>query len=246
MIDRIKTIIRDFRKRSIEKKFSQFSRFKGDSRANELRELGLYVKSIQSFSYQGDCLDQVLAELDCIRIDEGWHIGQQFLFKNKKVKCPFLYCYKNKSPEDFSFLEEIFTDRIYKTGEFEIKDNPVSIYNHIRVTPSVMGAWQVFLLESFPFIDYEAKNGHSKREAGLVFSYADMRLINKRFHSNIEDKYDLRPYVWMKNNVAYVTCCEWNEKNGLGRICLTIIFKMDRVVDVIKNYEILDNSRYVR
>lgn len=240
MIEWIKTIMRDFRKRSIMKKFSQFSKFKVDSRANELIELGQYLKSIQSFSYQSDCLDKVLAKLDCIHVDEGWHIGQQFLFKNKKARYPILYCYKDKRLEDCSFIEEIFSEKMYKTGEFGIKDNPVSIYKHIRVTPSVMGAWQVFLIESFPFIDNVVKKGTSEKEEGLVFSYADVRLINKRFNLNIENKYDLRPYVWMKGNVAYVTCCRWHYKSGLGRVIIAVIFKGDGVADIIKDYEILD------
>lgn len=240
MIAWFKEVLRDYKKKSIMKRFSQFSRFKGDTRVNEFREVGLYIKSIQSFSYKGDCLVKVLTKLDCIRIEDGWQIGQHLLFKNDKAQYPILYCYNERSSNDWSFIENYYKNCLYNAYDIRIENNPYSIYHHIRVTPSEMGAWQVYLLEAFPFIYHHTKIG-SEKEEGIIFSYADIRLINKKFHLSIRDKYDFRPYVWMKNNVAYVSSCGWTKTGGLVREIVTIYFDGDRVKDIINNYELVDH-----
>ena len=115
----------------------------------------------------------------------------------------------------------------------------MNIYHHIKVTPSVMGAWQVYLLENYPFFNHNIKYGLCEKDEGLIFSFADVRLINQSYHLNIEDKYDLSPYVWMKDNIAYVTCCNWLRKGGLQRDIMTIIFDGDRVIDILRDSETL-------
>ena len=243
MIRWFKETLRDYKKESIKKHFSQFSKFKGESRIKEFRELGLYMKSIQYFSYKYDCLDKFLERFDCIKIDEGWHIGQDLILKGEKAKYPFLYAYKDEIPNDWSFLEKKFKDIVFNGYDFMIKDHPDSIYLHLKVTPSVMGAWQVYLLEYYPLINNAVKNNKCNKEGGFVFSYADLNLINKKYHLNIKDKYDLSPYVWMKDNIAYVTCCHWLDKSGLQRDIFTIIFDGNRVKDIIKDAETI---KYIR
>lgn len=246
MIKWFEETIRDYKKNAIMKRFSKFSKFKGSTRIDEFRELGLYLKSIRFFSYKYDCLDKLLERFDCIQIDEGWNIGQDCLLKNQKAKYPILYCYKGEEnkDQDFSLLEKQFYDNLYKYGsqEIRIKDNPTSIYHHLRVKPSAMGAWQVFLLELYPFIINSAKRSLGKPEESFVFTDADVKLINKKYHINIDNKHDISPYVWMKENVAYVTCCSWFSKGGIQRYVYTIIFEGDRVKDIMKDGETVEYS----
>lgn len=231
--------LRDYKKEAIMKRFSEFSRFKGDSRVNEFRKMGRYLQSIITFSYKQDCLHKVLRKFNCIKIDDGWHIKQGLILKSSKAPYPLLYCHNDQYPVDLSSLDKRFMDTVYNGYDFRIKDNPLSIYRHLKVKPTAMGAWQVYLLEQYPFLNHWVNRVKCNTESGLVFSYADVRRINRNHNKSIENSYDLAPYVWMKDNVAYVTCCRWTDKAGLLRDIVTIEFKGDRVKDIMTSYETL-------
>lgn len=229
--------LREYHKVTIEKKFNLFSIFKGDSRVVEFVRLGRHLKEAELIPYEFFNMKKMIKRLDRIKLDVGWHIGFDIIYKSKKVKLPILYCYKEKFSEDFTYLEKLYDNAIWDYGELPfIKSTPVSIYHHITVEPTEMGAWQVFLLQRLPFWYYEFKFNKRKHHDYLIFSYEDLYPIMMKYHIIIPNNMDLRPYVWMKGNEAHVTCCRWMYRAGLIRELITIVFKEDRVIDILENY----------
>ena len=145
----IKEFLRDVRKASIKKKFIQFSIFKGQSRVEEFKQASLTLQSIERLLYRGESLSHLLDSLDCISVDEGWHIDIHYLFPQRKARYPILYCYKDQVPNENEWknVEKRYTYDAIDEGLFKMTANPMNIYQHIRVLPSEMGAWQVYLLE---------------------------------------------------------------------------------------------------
>ncbi len=235
----IKDVIREYKKGRIKRRFEQFSKFKGPTRVEEFKKASETLKSIELFYYRGDSLDLLIKSLDCIKVDEGWHIDINYLFPHKKARYPILYCYKDKKPDDWESIEKKYTHDNVDGWLFRMRINPYNIYKHISVTPTEMGAWQVYLLELYPFI----KNGIDKDNNDwettlLVSSYQD--IIPERHRENITwENIDTRPYVWMKGSKAYVSGCRWVRNSGLFRDIYTIIFDGNRVKDIFVDGEIL-------
>ena len=251
MFEWIKLIVRDFKKQSIKKKFDKFSKFKGQSRVEEFNQASETLKSIERFFYRGESLERFIASLDCITIDEGWHIDMHYydLFKNGKSRYPFLYCYKDVKPNEYDWkkVENLYTKSLMHESIYKIKSNPYNIYNHINVKPTEMGAWQVYLLELYPFIKNRIDMNDTERETTLLLiSNSELDFIKNKCQYKIDENIDIRPYVWLKGNKAYVSCCRWVYNDGLGRDIYTIVFDNSRVKDIIKDYESLYCSHIFR
>lgn len=83
-----------------KEKFIQFSIFKGQSRVEEFKQASLTLQSIERLLYRGESLSHLLDSLDCISVDEGWHIDIHYLFPQRKARYPILYCYKDQVPNE--------------------------------------------------------------------------------------------------------------------------------------------------
>lgn len=105
------------------------------------------------------------------------------------------------------------------------------IEKYLSVSPTPMGAWELFLLKSATYImPYFWHGGYERRY--FVFSEEDLRKAGSRFGSDnthleirdlsaIVDAYDLRPKVVEDVTVppgdlkADIYCCLWNDWQGL-------------------------------
>lgn len=126
------------------------------------------------------------------------------------------------------------------------EDAPVnrnSILSHIKAAPSELNAWCVYLLmTSTAKMPTFWHGGYIARD--FIFAKSDLRRIKElqnRELSVILDKTDVLPDVQLTQNEAVVTCCYWNDWEGLVKETAKVTFGKSNNVEMysIENTEII-------
>ena len=114
------------------------------------------------------------------------------------------------------------------------------LYKFLRVNPSAMGAWQIYLLDKAPTVMPVFWHGGYSC-CTYIFSLAALNKVKsgrgvdgkKRSldFSHLTEE-DILPAVSFENGKAVVSCCHWNDWSGLMRETCVIQFKDDKVVSV--------------
>ena len=126
------------------------------------------------------------------------------------------------------------------------EDAPVnrnSILSHIKAAPSELNAWCVYLLmTSTAKMPTFWHGGYIARV--FIFAKSDLRRIKElqnRELSVILDKTDVLPDVQLTQNEAVVTCCYWNDWEGLVKETAKVTFGKSNNVEMysIENTEMI-------
>ena len=108
-------------------------------------------------------------------------------------------------------------------------------FERIKVQPSAMSAWQIYLLKTSNTVlplfwhglynrrKYIFSNDQFKNVKGVRGD----KLFNNVDVSGIIEQFNLLPEVEINNGVATVRCCYWNDWKGLVRETVTIYFIED-------------------
>ena len=108
-------------------------------------------------------------------------------------------------------------------------------FERIKVQPSAMGAWQIYLLKTSNTVLPLFWHGLYDRRK-YIFSNENLKNIigirgEKLFKnldvSGIIEQFNLLPEVEVNNDIATVRCCYWNDWKGLVRETVTINFIED-------------------
>lgn len=125
----------------------------------------------------------------------------------------------------------------YAYDQFGNEDT--DILKYLKIVPSTMSAWQVYLLMTSPTVmPVWWHGGYIVRK--FIFKESDINEINQLQNldlSALKDQELLYPSVLLDKidssgkMTAHVFCCYWNEWKGLVREHATIVFYGDSVVD---------------
>ncbi len=102
---------------------------------------------------------------------------------------------------------------------FEKKTETDLLKAGVKVEPSPMGAWQIYLLISTPSVLPSYWQGECDRCIS-IFSYATLREVippDIEVDDDFFTKHDLMPKVTQQGNKFYVSCCYWSVWTGLVR-----------------------------
>jgi hypothetical protein len=180
----------------------------------------------------------ILNILDCVHTDSGYHFGiyieEPAPFDAPTHACDqsWFHCYQGdeepimRRPDKSVGMVYHYQNMLYLKFIFDI-------FNHLTIDKTAMGAWQAYLLSiAKTVLPFSGMLYYTKRE--LIFS-----------HDQIKDKYhwldlkrkpllkdfdkDVSPWVRIQGTQAIVSCCYWNEWQGLVRENAKIIFFNNRV-----------------
>lgn len=175
--------------------------------------------------------DKILNILDCIHLEENYHLKVRFPHFRGHGDKSWFYCYKG----DTDTYEEEYNNRVREVDDFIIcycYDEIHNIFNHLEIEPTYLGAWQAYLMSTAThFLPTCWHGGYSKRV--LVFHSNDILerksgLFWLERPDNIPDLGELPPSVTFNGNKAIVKACYWNSWSGLVRETVEIRFLGNR------------------
>src|SRR5574344_780686 len=141
-------------------------------------------------------------------------------------------------------IEEAKKDGTGDISRLFIKNNhgkkDKNIFKHIIVEDNCDGAWQAFLLNSlWHVLPFWWHGNYYKRS--YLFSHEDVKNIHfiSKSISGLEEKlskFELSPKIVKNkyNGKYYVSCCYWNDWEGLNRDLYEITIKDNKVTEFYK------------
>lgn len=212
---------------------------------NEFQKSGQdFVETIKKISSKKKvfCNDELLKQLTCFHLEEGWKLGIRFagiepLFKRDDKSSLFVYPEK-----EFKIFNDFFQAR--RLHMYLNEDS-----QHITIDATTLGAWQAVLYNLAPTILPTIWHwGYIKRT--LVFSNDELKNIPTSFSDasitsdfivNQLGERDIVPMVKMNNNIAIVDFYSWSDWKGLMLEKYEVVFSDDNRLTSIQciNTEIL-------
>jgi hypothetical protein len=203
-----------------------------------------FVKEIEVINknpYSKD-LTAILNILNCLQLDDGWHWGLRYAEKTDFGDKSWFYCYhgeKDTYCEDYRkpIHSEDGMDSFWKYYNY----NPIyEIFKHTNVEKSEMGIWQAYLLSKATFLLPTWWHGaYSRRQfilceedtkrAGSIF----VRLAERLIIPNLN--VDFKPEVIFDGVNATISCCFWNDWQGLFREIVRLSLIDGKVIFVDEN-----------
>ena len=115
------------------------------------------------------------------------------------------------------------------------------IFQYIEVSNTYRAAWQVFILYKLWHLLPMFWHGNYERRT-MVFTSSDLSeeitLLNKASDMrNVTldvSKYNLRPQLSQKGNEYFVSCCYWNNWEGLVREVVGIVVENNKVTEIVE------------
>lgn len=195
-------------------------------------ELDLYISVALAFkSMLSDIAhgikeaDEILPILNRIVLDDNCHIGYRPVnYSNgESGDNANLYWYEGNEWENGR--ESRHSDRcIYRLLAPEIKSPQNTVFSHLSVEKSELGVWQVYLLSISSTMLPAFWHGNYFTRF-IILSKDDVKQIRPEGKGSIRVWADVSPKVWIKEDMAFVSCCYWNDWDGVVRE--TIAFKYE-------------------
>ena len=118
--------------------------------------------------------------------------------------------------------------------------DPNGFFTHIQAECTTASAWYIYLLTSATYLLPTFWHGeYVRREYILceqdlknIRGFYGNRIFDRLDISPILESYDILPRVELEGNIAYVTCCYWNNWKGLIREHKIIHFFPDGTVRI--------------
>ena len=208
--------------------------------AEKLIEVGrAYIDALNKLDMNHpEDVAHILDILDCVHPDSGFHLGVYIEepWRDGPVthKCDqsWFHCYQGK--------EEPIMKRPYKhDGMVYHYQNMCYLkfifdfFNHLTIDQTSMGAWQAYLLSiAKTVLPFSGGLYYTKRE--LIFSHDQLKDKCRLFDYEQKPLFkdldkDVSPWVNIEGGQAVVSCCYWNEWQGLVRENAKIFFFNNRV-----------------
>ena len=189
--------------------------------------------------------DKVLNILNCVALDNDCHIGYRpaDYINGESGDNANLYWYEGEDWQNGR--QSRHSDRcIYRLLSPETKSNKNTVFEHLSVEKSELGAWQAYLLSvSSTMLPAEWHGLYYTRF--FVFTKDDVKKIRPEGFRLIWCLWeDVSPRVWTKNNTAYVSCCYWNDWNGLIRETMALKYEGNHIkrIEMVKEKKLYRNS----
>lgn len=171
----------------------------------------------------------ILVILNCIHPAQDYHFGiyieEPAPFDAVTHACnqSWFHCYQGK--------EEPIMRRPYNSSDWK-NGFTYEMFEHLAIEHSPMGAWQAYLLcIAKTLLPFSGISYYTKRK--LIFSNDQLRDIRPLFRKKIPElekfENDVAPSVTLDGDTALVSCCYWNDWEGLIREYVPFVFENDRV-----------------
>ena len=210
------------------------------NQTEQLIEVGkTYVDAINMLDlFHPEDVAHILDILDCVHPDPGFHLGIYIEepptdnWLTNTCDQSWFHCYQGdeepiiKRPYRHDGMVYHYQNMRYLRFIFDL-------FNHLTIDQTAMGAWQVYLLSiAKTLLPFSGGLYYTKRE--LIFSLDQLknkkRLYDKDQNLIFKDfDTDVSPWVNIEGAQAVVSCCYWNEWQGLVRENAKIIFFNNRV-----------------
>lgn len=192
---------------------------------NNLVKVGYdYLKVIEEI-IDGRDIYRLFHVLNAIKLKENCNLGlrlaKSMVFGDKS----WFYCYHDEvDPYRENAVDPIDSDEpffsCYDTSEI------YKVFDYLYIEENEMGAWQAYLLSNaMTLLPTTWHGGYIKRQ--YVFEAEDLhreRFPTLPFRPRIDftDEYDVVPSVNISGTEAVVSCCYWNDWEGLVREIVNI------------------------
>ena len=185
----------------------------------------------------------LLEIFDCVHPDPGYHLGV-YIEKPSPNEAPthrcdqvWFICYKGKYSPIIRRPYRSKHGGVYHLGDVCYLRFTFDFFNHLYVEPTVMGAWQAYLLSiGKTLLPFSGGLYYTKRE--LVFCHDQLEKIqiidweelehgelDCIRHPGLTDlTVDISPSVSFDGKHVVVSCCHWNDWGGLIRESAKITF----------------------
>jgi hypothetical protein len=220
------------------------------NQTEQLIEVGrAYIDALNRLDREHpESVTHILDILDCVHPDPDYHLGV-YIEKPSPDEAPthkcdqaWFVCYKG----DYSpIIRRPYRSKhggVYNYGTMCYLRFTFDFFNHLYVEPTIMGAWQAYLLSiAKTLLPFSGGLYYTKRE--LIFSQDQLKEIEIIDWEEVEHEeldcirhpeltdltVDISPFVSFDGKHAVVSCCHWNDWGGLIREHATITFFNDRV-----------------
>ena len=185
----------------------------------------------------------LLEILDCVHPDPGYQLGV-YIEKPSPNEAPthrcdqaWFICYKGKYSPIIRRPYRSKHGGVYHLGDMCYLRFTFDFFNHLYVEPTVMGAWQAYLLSiGKTLLPFSGGLYYTKRE--LIFCHDQLEKIqiidweelehgelDCIRHPGLTDQtVDISPSVSFDGKHVVVSCCHWNDWGGLIRESAKITF----------------------
>ena len=215
------------------------------NQTEQLIEVGrAYIDALNRLDREHpESVTHILDILDCVHPDPGYHLGV-YIEKPSPDEAPthkcdqaWFVCYKG----DYSpIIRRPYRSKhggVYHLGDMCYLRFTFDFFNHLYVEPTVMGAWQAYLLSiGKTLLPFSGGLYYTKRE--LVFCHDQLEKIqiidweelehgelDCIRHPGLTDQtVDISPSVSFDGKHVVVSCCHWNDWGGLIRESAKITF----------------------
>lgn len=215
------------------------------NQTEQLIEVGrAYIDALNRLDREHpESVTHLLEIFDCVHPDPGYHLGV-YIEKPSPNDTPthrcdqaWFVCYKGKySP----IIRQPYRSKhggVYHLGDMCYLRFTFDFFNHLYVEPTVMGAWQAYLLSiGKTLLPFSGGLYYTKRE--LVFCHDQLEKIqiidweelkhgelDCIRHPELTDlTVDISPSVSFDGKHVVVSCCHWNDWGGLIRESAKITF----------------------
>ena len=215
------------------------------SQTEQLIEVGrAYIDALNRLDREHpESVTHLLEIFDCVHPDPGYHLGV-YIEKPSPNEAPthrcdqaWFICYKGKYSPIIRRPYRSKHGGVYHLGDMCYLRFTFDFFNHLYVEPTVMGAWQAYLLSiGKTLLPFSGGLYYTKRE--LIFCHDQLEKIqiidweelehgelDCIRHPGLTDQtVDISPSVSFDGKHVVVSCCHWNDWGGLIRESAKITF----------------------
>ena len=207
-----------------------------------------FEHKLSDIAYRNINADEVLTILKCVALDDNCHIGYRPADYNNGESGDNANLYLYEGDDWQNGRQSRHSERcIYRLLLPEIKSCQNTVFEHLSIEKSELGAWQAYLLSvSSTMLPAEWHGLYYTRF--FVFSKEDIKKIKPNGSRAILWLWaDVTPKVWIKNDTAYVSCCYWNDWDGLIRETMALKYEGDHInrIEMVKEKKLYRYSNPV-
>ena len=215
------------------------------NQTEQLIEVGrAYIDALNRLDREHpESVTHLLEIFDCVHPDPGYQLGV-YIEKPSPNEAPthrcdqaWFICYKGKYSPIIRRPYRSKHGGVYHLGDMCYLRFTFDFFNHLYVEPTVMGAWQAYLLSiGKTLLPFSGGLYYTKRE--LIFCHDQLEKIqiidweelehgelDCIRHPGLTDQtVDISPSVSFDGKHVVVSCCHWNDWGGLIRESAKITF----------------------
>lgn len=186
-----------------------------------------------------ESVSRILDILNCVHPDPDYQFGI-YIEEPSPNEAPshmcdqaWFHCYQGKEKSIMKHPYKPSNGGYYHLGNMCYLRFTFDFFNHLSIEPTAMGAWQAYLLSiAKTLLPFSGGLYYTKRE--MIFTNEQVKDIRLSFKKErtielMNLKVDVSPSIKIDGKHAIVSCCHWNDWDGLTREHANIIFFNDRV-----------------